>query len=116
VLSKGLLMPSDIPNSRSGPLDGITVVASGDHVACDLDGDAVILHLSTGTYFGLNAVASQVWKLIQSPATASAICEILLEEYDVNRDACEQDMLALLEDLSAKGLVVLTYTSPGTEG
>jgi hypothetical protein len=58
-------MPSDIPNSRSGPLDGITVVASGDHVACDLDGDAVILHLSTGTYFGLNAVASQVWKLIQ---------------------------------------------------
>jgi hypothetical protein len=102
------------PRPSATLLEHITVVATGDHVACDLDGEAVVLHLATGTYFGLNDVASQIWQLIQSPVTAAAICERLLEEYDVDREACERDVVALLEDLAAKGLVVLTDTSPGT--
>ena len=35
-----------------------SVMASPDHVACDLDEETVILSLKTGEYYGLNAVAA----------------------------------------------------------
>jgi hypothetical protein len=42
-----------------------TVVAAKDQVSCDLAGEAVILNLKSGIYYGLNPVAARVWSLIQ---------------------------------------------------
>jgi hypothetical protein len=89
-------------------LDRITIVALSDHVFGDLDGEAVILHLGTGVYYGLNSVGTRVWTLIQSPISASAIRDVLLAEYDVDAAVCEKELIALLNDLSDRGLIKMT--------
>src|SRR5215469_2816065 len=90
---------------RSTPANTRTVAAVKDQVSCALDGDTVILHLGSGTYYGLNAVGSTIWNLIQEPRTIDEIHNSLLEQYDADAGECERDLLNLLDDLTKAGLV-----------
>ena len=76
-----------------------------DQVSCDLSGEAAILNLKSGVYFGLNTVGASIWKLIQEPKTVKEIWEAILEEFDVEPDRCEHDILEFLQDLSTHGLI-----------
>ena len=82
-----------------------TVVVMKDQVSCDLSGEAAILNLKTSTYFGLNTVGASIWKLIQEPRTVKEIHEAILEEYNVEPDCCEHDILEILQELSTNGLI-----------
>ena len=82
-----------------------TVVVTKDQVSADLSGEAAILNLKTSTYFGLNTVGASIWKLIQEPKTVSQIGDAITQEYDVEPDRCEHDILELLQDLSKNGLI-----------
>ena len=82
-----------------------TVVAAKDQVSCDLAGEAAILNLQAGVYYGLDAVGARVWHLLQEPRTVQDIRDTILMEYEVERDRCERDLLALLQDLAAAGLI-----------
>ncbi|MGZ3495315.1 MAG: PqqD family protein [Thermodesulfobacteriota bacterium] len=82
-----------------------TVVVTKDQVSADLSGEAAILNLKTSTYFGLNSVGASIWKLIQEPKTVSQIRDAITQEYDVEPDRCEHDILELLQDLSKNGLI-----------
>jgi hypothetical protein len=82
-----------------------TVAAVKDQVSCALGGDTVILHLGSGTYYGLNAVGSTIWNLIQEARTIAEIHDRLLQQYEADTGECERDLLNLLDDLSKAGLV-----------
>jgi len=84
--------------------DSIITVAK-EQVSCDLSGEAAILDLKSGQYYGLNAVGARVWNLIQEPKTVTDVLQTLLDEYNVATDSCERDLFALLEELQGKGLV-----------
>lgn len=58
-----------------------------------------------GVYYGLDAVGARIWNLIQEPRTMNEVHETLLKEYDVEPDRCERDLLALLQELAAAGLI-----------
>jgi hypothetical protein len=76
-----------------------------DVVFRELEGEAVILNLETGTYYGLDAVGTRMWKLVQEQGRVDAVLEALLQEYEVEPARCEQDLLGLLHKLNAKGLI-----------
>jgi hypothetical protein len=84
------------------------VAAAEGQVSCDLAGEAAILDVKSGMYYSLNPVGTHIWKLIQEPRTVSAVREALLEEYDVEPECCEHDLLALLQELADKGLIEVT--------
>jgi hypothetical protein len=86
-----------------------TVVAVKDQVSADLAGEAVILNLKSGVYYGLNEVGAQIWQLIQEPKTVTTIRDTLLEEYEVQPDCCQRDLLALLRELASVGLVEVQH-------
>jgi len=85
------------------------IVATQHQVSSDLADEAVILDMPSGTYYGLNAVGASIWKLIQVPKTVHQLQEALLEEYEVDADTCEGDLLALLNDLQNKGLIEVVH-------
>ena len=82
-----------------------TVVAAKDQVSSDLGGEVAILDLKAGVYYGLDAVGARIWSLIEEPRTVNEIRDILLEEYDVEPERCERDLLVLLRRLADEGLV-----------
>jgi hypothetical protein len=81
------------------------IVAAADQVSCDLAGDTAILHLKSGTYYSLNRLGSYIWNIIQEPTPVDDIRRRLLDEYDVESSHCEKDLLALIDDLAAAGLI-----------
>jgi Coenzyme PQQ synthesis protein D (PqqD) len=84
---------------------GSTVVAAKDQVSSDLGGEVAILDLKAGVYYGLDAVGARIWSLIQEPRTVIEIRDILLEEYEVEPERCERDLLVLLQRLADEGII-----------
>jgi hypothetical protein len=82
-----------------------TVLLAKDQVASDLAGEVIIFNLKSGVYYGLDSVGARVWDLIQQPRTVGDIRDALLEEYEVEADRCEHEVMALLGRLAAEGLV-----------
>jgi hypothetical protein len=87
-------------------IDAVISAAEGQ-VFSNLDGQIAILNLKTGMYYGLDEIGARIWNLIQEPASISSIRDILLEEYDVEPEQCAIDLLDLVEELAAAGLVKL---------
>ncbi len=79
---------------------------SDDVVVRDLDGETVLLNLASGIYFGLDAVGTRVWRLIDEHGTLARVLAALREEFDAPADVLERDVLRLASELAAKGLVV----------
>ncbi len=69
--------------------------------------ETVLLHLGTGTYYGLDSVGQSIWLLMRDGKTLAEICDLLLEEYDVTREALTRDVLELADKLLAQGLITL---------
>ena len=82
-----------------------TVVAAKDQVSSDLGGEVAILDLKAGVYYGLDTVGARIWSLIQEPRTVNEIRDILLEEYEVEPERCERDLLVLLQRLADEGII-----------
>jgi hypothetical protein len=83
-----------------------SVMASPDHVACDLDNETVILSLKSGEYFGLNPVAAAVWKMIQVKRSVTAVRDGLMAQFgDVTLEQCEEELMALLTQLEELQLI-----------
>ena len=68
--------------------------------------ETVILDLASGTYFGLDPVGARIWALMGEGKTLAEICTTMLEEYEVEREQLEADVLRLAMELAERGLVV----------
>ncbi len=73
----------------------------------ELDGEAVVLNLDTGIYFGLDAVGTRIWRLIEDRKPLRAVLAALVDEYDAPPDRLQRDLLAFVEHLNGKGLLAL---------
>jgi hypothetical protein len=78
---------------------------NGDLVSCDLDGETVLMSMETGKYYGMNSMGSHIWALLETTRSVSEICKVLLAEFDVERQLCEREMLAFLNNLARENLI-----------
>lgn len=67
--------------------------------------EAVLLHLGTGRYFGLDPVATRMWLALSAERTLLGAARRLLEEYDVEADELRRDLEELVANLAARRLL-----------
>jgi hypothetical protein len=82
----------------------------------DLDGEAVLLNVQSGKYFGLDSIGTRVWNLLVEHGSLSAAYQTVLEEYDVDADRLRSDLLALVDQLANNGLIQLDEGVDADEG
>ena len=87
-LSNHIKVPSDVMDRRVGD-------------------ETVILNLASGAYYGLDPVGARMWELMSAGHSLAEIRDRLLEEYEVEADRFEQDLLELVADLRSQGLIQL---------
>lgn len=92
-------------NAAKRPSTGTRIVARRDRLSTSLGGEAVVLDLDSGTYYGLNETGAHIWHLLSQPIPLASICEHLMEEYEVEPDACHAAVQRLVENLLAAELV-----------
>jgi hypothetical protein len=91
---------------RESPIPDSAVVAiAADVLGSELGSEVVMLSLRDGTYYGLEDVGAEVWRLLQHPVTIRRIVEVLVDTYDVSATRCRADVINLVADLRDRGLV-----------
>ena len=76
-----------------------------DVLASEVDDEMVLLNLVSGKYFSLDDIGTRMWQLIKKHRQLKAVHQELLEEYKVDSQQLEQDLLALTDKLAANGLL-----------
>ena len=76
-----------------------------DVVFRELDGEAVILNLESGTYFGLDEVGTRIWQLLDLHRTLRRTLEALEAEFDASSDRLASDLTDFVGRLQSRGLV-----------
>ncbi|HWR13931.1 MAG TPA: PqqD family protein [Terriglobales bacterium] len=85
--------------------DNMLVCAVRDQVSCTVQGEAVILHLDDGVYYGLNPVGTFIWNRLKAPQRVGDLAAIVAAEFDVSLEQCAADIHDLLVDLLKNGLI-----------
>lgn len=93
--------------------DQSVVVVTKDQVSCDLAGEAAILNIKSGVYYGLDPVGARIWNLMQEPRKVAEIQSEITNEYEVEPERCARDLVGLLDKLLAEGLIEVRDGSGG---
>ncbi len=76
----------------------------------DLDGEAVLLNLVSGKYYGLDETGTRMWNLLVAHRRVDAAYQVLLEEYQVSEDQLRHDLLNLVDELASHELLDVDKT------
>jgi hypothetical protein len=95
-----------------GLADDQRLACCTDVLARVLDGEAVLLDLASGEYFGLNSVGTRVWELLSAGKTYGEVRAALTSEFDAPLATIEGDLAELVDRLLARKLVRLVDASP----
>ena len=80
-------------------------------ISSKMDNEVVMMNIEKGNYYGLNRVGSEIWEKMSEPLTFTALCETLLQEFNVEKEQCEKEVAAYLEKLVNEGLILVDNKS-----
>ena len=76
--------------------------------ASEIDDEVVMMNVDSGKYYGMDTVGSRIWELIAEEIQVREVINKLMEEYDVEEEQCEKDVLEFLNELYENKLVQVT--------
>jgi hypothetical protein len=71
-----------------------------------LKDEIVIMDIDRGKYFTLNPVATRIWDLLENSLTQEEICNILINEYEVDFKQCIREVQEVMTELVDSGLII----------
>lgn len=76
-----------------------------DVMSRELNGEAVLLDLRSGHYFGLNATGARIWAALKDGLAPEQIPQIIVEDFDVTLERAQADVDAFIATLIQRGLI-----------
>ncbi|MGZ3692899.1 MAG: PqqD family protein [Bdellovibrionota bacterium] len=71
-----------------------------------VDGEAVLLHFTSGDYFALDKVGTYLWSVVaEKPKSVKDLIESLRVEYDCDQELAKKDTLEFCGQLIAERLL-----------
>jgi hypothetical protein len=89
-----------------------SIVAHNDNILHAEIDQVVALSVTSGTCYGLNTVGSRIWHLMAKPVRVGDLCDALQKEFDVDHDTCEREVLDLLKEALAEGMIKIEAGAP----
>lgn len=81
------------------------IVRKEEVLASNLDDEVVMMNLESDSYYGMNAVGSRIWDLLERPLAVAELCAKLQEEFDVDDETCQRDVLPFIQKTIDEKLV-----------
>lgn len=108
-MSRSNLSPSpdtaSVPLINPAMLSRTLLLPSPNVQGTNMDGEAVLLDLSTGRYYTLNRVGSVIWEHCTGHHTISDIQAVLCDRFDVAPERALEDLVSLVNELIQEGLL-----------
>ena len=71
----------------------------------DVNGELVVLKLTSGEYYSFNSVGRLTWMNISEGKSISEVIDAIASEYDVTREQAESDVHSFVEGLLTNDLL-----------
>ncbi|HXN21359.1 MAG TPA: PqqD family protein [Candidatus Dormibacteraeota bacterium] len=81
------------------------VVATAEQLFCPHGDGSTILNLKNCVYYCVDVVGARVWTLLREKRSVGELRNRLLDEYEVDAERCERELLELLEKMRSEGLI-----------
>ena len=81
------------------------VTQADDVISAEIEDEIVMLRLESDAYYHTDDIGAEIWRRIAEPTTVRALCEQLLELYEVEPETCQADVLAFLQEAHSEGTV-----------
>lgn len=72
-----------------------------------VDGEAILIDLSSGMYYSMEKVSGLVWSMIMAGSSIAIIADVIADRYSVPVAQAQEDVRALVEELLADNLVLV---------
>jgi hypothetical protein len=82
--------------------------AGADILFRQVEDEAVLLHVPSGTYYGLSTTGILLWEAMQNKQPLTSVADAIVAEYEVDKSQVLDDLQLLLQNLLDNGLVVKT--------
>lgn len=70
-----------------------------------IDDEAVVIRQDAGEVLGLNDVGARLLELIDGKASVKVLLEKMADEFEIDRNRLEQDVLGFLQELGEAGVI-----------
>ena len=81
-----------------------------DVLISKLQEESVILNLDSERYYGLDDIGTRILSVLTASESIEAAYQTLVNEYDVDAQVLREDLLELVEELAAQGLVQISVS------
>lgn len=81
---------------------------TGEIAAAIVDGEAIMINLSTGMYYSMDQVGSLMWEFMTAGQSLEEVVASVARRYDVPREQAQADVQRLATQLVEENLVVLS--------
>lgn len=86
-------------------LMGSLISCLPDLLHTEVDGEAVLVSVDSGKYYGMDEVGTEIWNRIQEPCKVADLIGLMKNEYEDESGAIELDVLAFLSQLADEKLI-----------
>lgn len=76
-------------------------------VFAQMGDELVMMSEEQGQYLGLNAIAADIWDLLDTPKDFTQLCNALQQKYQVTAAQCETDVQRFLTQMCDHQLLVI---------
>lgn len=88
-------------------MDGNTILTRSDNATFEVVADeAILIHLTTGTYFSLNKVGTEFWEMLDGRQSIGDHAAVIAAKYEVEPEMVTADLVELAGKMAADDLVV----------
>lgn len=79
---------------------------TSQQISSNLSGEVIILDHEKGIYYGLDEVGALIYaELEKEPQTIEVLCNLVSNEYEIEKSECVHDIELLIKDLIKEKLV-----------
>ena len=71
-----------------------------------IDGETIVIHMGTGTYYSFDGAGTDVWALLEAAASREAIVGAMQERYSQDAELVSGSVERFLEELVAEDLIL----------
>lgn len=87
-----------------------------DVAAKVMDGEAIMINLSNGTYYSMDGVGGLIWDLLDRERTLGEVAAAISARYDVGPEEAYADLECLATELLDEDLVRVSEATAGPSG
>ncbi len=85
------------------------VVSESGFIVSNIDDEIIMMSIKREKYFGLDSVASEIWKMLKTPLVVGDIVAQLADQYDSGEEKISEDVLRFLNILLKEGMIKVVH-------